>query len=170
MDEKKEPLVEEIQIDLFTDVNETVYATGTVNLRSGAGTSYDKVGQLSWGNQVQRIGIGTGEAEGWSEVQLGDGRVVYVSSKYLSTTKPVAQQSSGGQQSNNNSGSQNNNSGSSGGQTQNNNSGSSGGFKPGAGCIDPTKDNTDWSQYEGADGKGGHTSDELEKSWGSLNP
>ena len=85
-----------VEVELFTEVNETVYATGTVNLRNGAGTSFDKVGSLNAGDSVTRIGIGTGEAEGWSRIQLSDGSTVYVSNKYLSTTKPVAQQPSGG--------------------------------------------------------------------------
>lgn len=84
-----------VQRDIFTDTNETVYATGTVNLRSGPGTSYEKVGSLSWAQKVTRIGIGTEEADGWSEVQLSDGTIVYVSNNYLSTTKPVSTSTSG---------------------------------------------------------------------------
>ena len=87
---------QEDEVQLFTEVNETVYATGTVNLRSGPSTAHDKVGSLNKSDSVTRIGIGTGEAEGWSRIQLSDGSTVYVSNKYLSTTKPVAQQPSGG--------------------------------------------------------------------------
>ena len=83
-------------VDPFTEVNETVYATGTVNLRSGPSTAHDKVGSLNKSDSVTRVGIGTAEAEGWSRIQLSDGSTVYVSNKYLSTTKPVAQQPSGG--------------------------------------------------------------------------
>ena len=83
-------------VDPFTEVNETVYATGTVNLRSGPSTAHDKVGSLNKSDSVTRVGIGTAEAEGWSRIQLSDGSLVYVSNKYLSTTKPVAQQPSGG--------------------------------------------------------------------------
>ena len=87
---------QEDEVQLFTDVNETVYATGTVNLRSGPSTAHDKVGSLNKSDSVTRVGIGTAEAEGWSRIQLSDGNIVYVSNKYLSTTKPVAQQPSGG--------------------------------------------------------------------------
>ena len=87
---------QEDEVQLFTDVNETVYATGTVNLRSGPSTAHDKVGSLNKSDSVTRVGIGTAEAEGWSRIQLSDGSIVYVSNKYLSTTKPVAQQPSGG--------------------------------------------------------------------------
>ena len=80
------------EVDPFTEVNETVYATGTVNLRSGPSTAHDKVGSLNKSDSVTRVGIGTADAEGWSRIQLSDGSLVYVSNKYLSTTKPVVQQ------------------------------------------------------------------------------
>ena len=88
--EETEPQEDEVQ--LFTDINETVYATGTVNLRSGPSTAHDKVGSLNKSDSVTRVGIGTADAEGWSRIQLSDGSTVYVSNKYLSTTKPVVQQ------------------------------------------------------------------------------
>ena len=97
--DQQEDLTEEVQ--LFTDCNETVYATGTVNLRNGAGTSFEKVGSLNKGDSVTRTGIGTAEAEGWSRIQLSNGTTAYISNQYLSTTKPVVQQqqtSGGGQQ------------------------------------------------------------------------
>lgn len=93
--EPQEP-VEEVQ--LFTDCNETVYATGTVNLRSSWSAESEKLGSLNKGDSVTRTGIsieGT-EAEGWSRIQLTDGRIVYVSNKYLSAMKPTTQSSGGG--------------------------------------------------------------------------
>ena len=81
-----------VEVELFTEVNETVYATGTVNLRSGPSTAHDKVGSLNKSDSVTRVGIGTADAEGWSRIQLSDGSTVYVSNKYLSTTNPVVQQ------------------------------------------------------------------------------
>ncbi|MEY8404848.1 SH3 domain-containing protein [Oscillospiraceae bacterium 44-34] len=78
----------------FTDCNETVYATGTVNLRSGPSTNDEKVGALNKNQSVTRIGIGTGDYASWSKVKLSDGSEVYVASKYLTTTKPVSQSSS----------------------------------------------------------------------------
>lgn len=91
-DNETAPIEEEPAVDLFTEVNEIVYATGAVNLRSGPGTTYDKVGSLATGDSVTRTGIGTGEAENWSRVMLASGEVVYVSSNYLSLTKPAVQQ------------------------------------------------------------------------------
>ena len=76
----------------FTDCNETVYAISTVNLRVGPGTDYEKIGSLSARDSVTRTGVGTGDYENWSRVILSDGTEVYVSSKYVSTTKPAAQQ------------------------------------------------------------------------------
>ena len=100
--EPVEPTTTEIP-DLFTSVNETVYATTTVNVREGFSADTDKVGSLSKGQSVVRTGIGTGDAEGWSEVEF-NGQTAYISSEYLSLTKPAAPSSG-------------NNSGSSGGQT-----------------------------------------------------
>ena len=87
-----------VEVELFTEVNETVYATGTVNIRASYTADSDKLGSLSVGQSVTRTGtsIAGTEAEGWSRIQLSDGSTAYVSNKYLSTTKPVAQQPSGG--------------------------------------------------------------------------
>lgn len=49
-----EPVPEPDEKGAFTEVSETVYATGTVNLRSGPGTNYDKAGSLSGGRSVTR--------------------------------------------------------------------------------------------------------------------
>ena len=75
--------------DLFTDTNETVYAVSTVNIRSKPDTNSEKLGQLNWSDSVIRTGVGIDEVADWSEVRLSDGSTAYISSKYLSTTKPV---------------------------------------------------------------------------------
>ena len=77
----------------FIDCNEIVYATDTVNLRSGPSTDYEKVGNLKSGDSVVRTGIGIDQFENWSRVVLSDGSEVYVNNNYISTTKPVIQQS-----------------------------------------------------------------------------
>ena len=90
--DQEENLTEAVQ--LFEDCNETVYATGTVNIRASYTADSEKLGSLNKGDSATRTGIaiaGT-EAEGWSRIQLSDGSIVYVSNKYLSTTKPVVQQ------------------------------------------------------------------------------
>ena len=133
--EPVEPSTTEIP-DLFTSVNETVYATSTVNIREGFSADTDKVGSLGKGQSIKRVGIGTGDAEGWSQVEF-NGQTAYISSDYLSLTKPAAQSSgsnsgsSGGQTSQSkpstgtSSGQQS--SGSSGGQTQTQQPSTSGG-------------------------------------------
>lgn len=71
----------------FEDVEETVYATADVNIRTGPGKDYDRVRVLKQGKSVKRIGIG---ANGWSKV-LVDGETYYISSKYLTAKKPEAE-------------------------------------------------------------------------------
>lgn len=70
----------------FTDVEETVYATSSVNVRKGPSTDYDKIGSLSYGDSVKRIGVGD---NGWSKVIYKD-QEAYISSNYLTTKKPEA--------------------------------------------------------------------------------
>ncbi len=93
------------EVQLFTDCNETVYATTTVNVRDTYSTSGNKVGSLTKAQSVKRTGTGQGEAAGWSRIEF-NGQVAYVNSDYLSTTKPQVSTGSSG------------NSGNSGGSTQ----------------------------------------------------
>lgn len=75
------------QEQLFTDCSETLYATTTVNVRDTYSTSGNKLGSLAKAQSVKRTGIGTGAAAGWSRIEF-NGKVAYVSSDYLSATKP----------------------------------------------------------------------------------
>lgn len=68
----------------FTDVNETVYATASVNVRDKDSKYANKIGSLNYGDSINRIGIGK---NGWSKVKYSKG-VAYVSSEYLSKNKP----------------------------------------------------------------------------------
>ena len=70
---------------VFTEVDETVYATTAVNIRTGPSTTFKKIGMLSYGDPIQRIGIG---ANGWSKV-LYNGETAYMYSDYLSTIRPA---------------------------------------------------------------------------------
>lgn len=74
------------EVITYTDVNETVYAKSTVNIRKGPSTDYEKVGQLKEGDSITRIGIGD---NGWSKVIYND-QEMYIHSDYLSKTKPVS--------------------------------------------------------------------------------
>lgn len=101
---------------LFTDCSETMYATTTVNVRSSYSTNSDKLGSLTKAQSVKRTGIGTGAAAGWSRIEF-NGKVAYVSSDYLSATKPQVSTGSNG--------------GSSSGQTSKPSTGGSGGSSGG---------------------------------------
>ena len=86
----------EPEVDPFTEVNEQIWATSGVNLRSGPGVGYDKVGSMSKGQQAARTGIGIDEAEGWGRIQLLNGDIVCVSSSYISTTHVQQSTNNGG--------------------------------------------------------------------------
>lgn len=55
-------------------------SSGTLNVRSGAGTAYGRVGALSKGETVIRLST----ANGWSRVPLRRNETGYVSAQYLS--------------------------------------------------------------------------------------
>lgn len=150
------------QEQLFTDCSETMYATTTVNVRSSYSTNSDKLGSLTKAQSVKCTGIGTGAAAGWSRIEF-NGKVAYVSSDYLSTTKPQVSvskpstgSSSGSTQTSKPSSkpSTGGNSGSSGGQTSKSSTGgntSSGGSNQGG---QPPADGglaglEDWSNNSG---------------------
>lgn len=68
----------------FTDVNETVYTTTRCNLRESYSTSSNKVAVVNEGTKLTRKGVGD---NGWSKCEY-NGKTVYVSSQYLTTTAP----------------------------------------------------------------------------------
>lgn len=125
---------------LFTDCSETMYATTTVNVRSSYSTNSDKLGSLTKAQSVTRTGIGTGAAAGWSRIEF-NGKVAYVSSDYLSATKP--QVSTG------------NNGGSSSGQTSKPSSKPSTGGNSGSSGGQTSKPSTGGSTSSGGSSSGG---------------
>ncbi len=81
------------EVQLFAECNEVVYALDQVNIRASYSTSSTRLGSLTRGQSITRIGTaipGT-EAEGWSRIQLSDGTIAYIVSSYLSTSKPQQQ-------------------------------------------------------------------------------
>ena len=68
----------------FTDANETVYTTTRCNLRESYSTSSNKVVTVNEGTKLTRKGVGD---NGWSKCDY-NGKTVYVSSQYLTTTAP----------------------------------------------------------------------------------
>ena len=60
----------------------TLYVTALVNVRSGPGTNYSKLGELKKGDTVSKVGV-TG---GWTIINWGSTGTAYVSSSYLTTS------------------------------------------------------------------------------------
>ena len=129
------------QEQLFTDCSETMYATTTVNVRSSYSTNSDKLGSLTKAQSVTRTGIGTGDAAGWSRIEF-NGKVAYVSSDYLSATKPQVNTSTGS-------------SGSSGGQTSKPSSKPSTGGNSGSSGGQTSKPSTGGNTSSGGSNQGG---------------
>ena len=88
------------QEQLFTDCNETMYATTTVNVRSSYSTNSDKLGSLTKAQSVKRTGIGTGAA---TKPQVSTGNNGGSSSGQ--TSKPSSKPSTGSSSSSGSSGS-----------------------------------------------------------------
>lgn len=75
----------------FSSVNETVYCTNDgVNVRSSYSTSSSVLGSLSKNESLKRTGVATKAVNGitWSKVTY-NGKTAYVSSSYLTKTKPA---------------------------------------------------------------------------------
>ena len=132
------------QEQLFTDCSETMYATTTVNVRSSYSTNSDKLGSLTKAQSVKRTGIGTGAAAGWSRIEF-NGKVAYVSSDYLSATKPQVNTSTGS-------------SGSSSGQTSKPSSKPSTGGNSGSYSGQTSKPSTGGNTSSGGSSSGGSSS------------
>ena len=69
------------EFDLYTDVNETVYAGHDVNIRIAPSMYAPAVGKLKQGDSVRRIGIGK---NGWSQV-IYKNQLFFINNTYLST-------------------------------------------------------------------------------------
>ena len=106
----------------------TFYALQSCNLRGGPGTDYDKVGSLSYAQEIVCNGkVEDGDKE-WLVLKTEDGSTQMVSAKLVSRTKPQPQQSTNTNNSGGNSSTTQppaSNGGSSGGQP-------SGGSDPGS--------------------------------------
>lgn len=61
----------------------TVYSTTTLNVRSGPGTSYSIITSMKKGQSAVKTGV----SGSWYKVSV-NGKTGYVSSKYITTTKP----------------------------------------------------------------------------------
>ena len=73
----------------------TMYATTNANLRSGPGTDYDKVGSLTYAQEIVCNGkVADGDKE-WLVLKTEDGSIQMVSAKLVSRTKPRPQSTGG---------------------------------------------------------------------------
>lgn len=68
----------------FKATNETVYATGNINVRKSYSADSDKLGSLQTGESITRTGIGD---NGWSKVTFNGG-TGYIKTSLLSTEEP----------------------------------------------------------------------------------
>lgn len=75
----------------YTDLNKTMYAKSTVNVRNLPSTDGAKLGSLNKGDEVTVTG--KCNETGWYRISFGDS-VAYVSNSYLSETKPAEDTSS----------------------------------------------------------------------------
>ena len=73
----------------------TMYATTNANLRGGPGTDYDKVGSLTYAQEIVCNGkVADGDKE-WLVLKTEDGSIQMVSAKLVSRTKPQPQSTGG---------------------------------------------------------------------------
>ena len=79
--------IEESEI---TEMDAVMYATAAVNIRKEPSTDAEKIGSLSFGEEVQVTGLD--ENEQWYRVEYPEVGTGYVSGAYLSSTKPVKQE------------------------------------------------------------------------------
>jgi hypothetical protein len=68
----------------YEKVNEVVYTTTSVNVRKGAGKKHKKLVTALPNTKLRRVAIGS---NGWDKVKI-NGKIYYVSHKYLTTKKP----------------------------------------------------------------------------------
>lgn len=77
----------------YTEMNATMYATQTVNVRNLPNTDGEKIGCLSTNQEITVLG--QCNETSWYQFEL-DGQTAFVSNSYLSTEKVDVQQSTGG--------------------------------------------------------------------------
>ncbi|MCM1373949.1 MAG: SH3 domain-containing protein [Muribaculum sp.] len=109
---------EEVEPDLGYEIistdDTTYYALQTCNLRSGPGTDYDKIGSLTYTQEIVCNGRVESGTKIWLVLKTDNDEVQMVSASLVSRDKPQQQQPSG----NNGSSGQQDNSGNQGSQQQ----------------------------------------------------
>lgn len=109
---------------LYLD-NTEMYAQSNVNIRAGAGITYDKVGSLSQNEAVTVIGLAiTKDNKEWYQLGDADGNLIgYVSASYLGKSKVQQSQQQAAPAESNGQPAAENNSGTTGNQGQGNSNG-----------------------------------------------
>ena len=78
----------ELSLTAFTvteyDTVAKMFASDTVNVRSGAGTDYDKLGKVTWGTEISVTGV---TDNGWFEVLYND-LIGYIRGDYMVSEMP----------------------------------------------------------------------------------
>lgn len=170
--------------NLFVDDFAGVYVLETVPVWDNFNDSKVEIGTMEKGAFIPRLAVGTGEAEGWSQISFdNDIGFAYIPSEYISTEEPVTEQpvteqplteqpqqtpaskpSTGNTQTNKPSGNQGSSSGQSSSQTGGNTSSGGAPVPPGAGgsgsTTDDDFDTSDeellaWAKEQEAQGNGG---------------
>lgn len=85
--EEAESKEEQASGDEYEEVNETVFASETVNVRASASEESDRLGAIYMGESATRIGVGS---NGWSKISY-NGQEGYVMSQYLTTDGAVTE-------------------------------------------------------------------------------
>ncbi|MFV0429179.1 MAG: SH3 domain-containing protein [Arachnia sp.] len=75
----------EVDYTALADKDAELYATSGLNLRSGPGTSYDVISTVATGTGLTTT---TWDTDGWQQISY-NGKALWVSAKYLSSTKPT---------------------------------------------------------------------------------
>lgn len=84
-DNKEQPKEDQKPVEpTFTEVNETVYAKNSTNIRASYSTSSESYGMLQQGESITRTGVGS---NGWSKVTY-NGKTAYIYSNNLTKTAP----------------------------------------------------------------------------------
>ena len=77
--------IEKAKEQISEKKDETVWATDSVNYRTGPGVQYDRAGTLAIYTGVKRTGVTFND---WSQVKIGDD-TYYISSEFLTTEVPL---------------------------------------------------------------------------------
>lgn len=122
---------EEVEPDLGYEIipidEVTMYATTNCNLRSGPGTQYDKVGSLSYAQEIVCNGKVEDGDKLWLVLKTDDGSTQMVSGSLVSRDKPVQQSKPSGNTGTGGGSSQQPSGGTGGGQPSGGSGGSGGG-------------------------------------------